>query len=213
MVFRRDSKGDAFQRQISALRQQLGAEEGADDFGDDQGDESTYIESTTYERRYEAVDEAGSSETEYQYGSSSAAALIDDPELPIIPAVEAQTTVISHNTAWKGDLKSEGSLHLHGQFDGTITSKEDVYILEEAEVTAQITAARVVIAGRYQGSVNCGQRLEVLPTGKATGDFQSPVLVVHEGAVLGGKVKMTKAKEGTVQATSLVRGQTTNAAE
>ena len=189
MVFKRDNKGDAFQRQISALRQQLGAPE-EDEFDEGGQVEPDYQEEPVYARTYEPQPEK-SIANPTPYEDIGLAVALNDPELPAHPAVEAQTTVISHNTSWKGELNAEGSIHLHGVYDGVITAKEDVYILEEAQVTAQINAARVVIAGRYDGVITCKQRLEVLPTGRAQGEFRSPVLVVHEGAMLGGKVSMT----------------------
>ena len=206
MVFKRDNKGDAFQRQISALRQQLGTPE-EDEFAESEGVEPVYGEEQSYSRSYEPTPQEWYDET-YTYDEPASPAVVTDPELPLIPAVEAQTTVISHNTSWKGELNAEGSIHLHGVYDGVITAKEDVYILEEAAVTAQINAARVVIAGRYDGVVTCKQRLEVLPTGRVQGEFRSPVLVVHEGAMLGGKVSMTPESSGNAAPTDLVRRKT-----
>ncbi len=206
MVFKRDNKGDAFQRQISALRQQLGSPE-EDEFAEGEEAEPGFLEEPAYSRSYEPQTQEDYGDA-YSYEDTASPAVVTDPELPVIPAVEAQTTVISHNTSWKGELNAEGSIHLHGAYDGVITAKEDVFILEEAQVTAQINAARVVIAGRYDGVVTCKQRLEILPTGRVQGEFRSPVLVVHEGAMVGGKVSMTTDGAGAAAPTDLVRRKT-----
>ncbi|MCA9859116.1 MAG: polymer-forming cytoskeletal protein, partial [Thermomicrobiales bacterium] len=39
--------------------------------------------------------------------------------------------------------------------------------------------------------LNCNNRLEVLPTGRVRGEIYAPALVVHNGAVINGKVRMT----------------------
>ena len=57
---------------------------------------------------------------------------------------------------------------------------EDIFVAEEANVDATLLAANVVIAGVVKGSIRCGSRFEILPTGRVSGEIQSPTLVVHE---------------------------------
>jgi cytoskeletal protein CcmA (bactofilin family) len=207
MVFRRDNKsGDAFQRQMSALRQQLG-----DSPSDASGDESDAVASGVYA----AYDESSESDPQMPSGLSDAVARADDyrsygegvgapyegqtvtgsvtptaPELPRLPDVDAETTVIAANTTWKGEISSEGTVHVHGRFEGSITAKDEIVVAERAEVDARLNATTVVVAGNMKGTIRCENRFEVLPTGRVTGDVQSPTLVVHEGAVVAGQVRM-----------------------
>ena len=188
MVFRRDSKVDAFQRQISALRHQLGGE----------GDEAPAPERSRLSTRDDAYRHALAeldafvSETG---GATREMARQPEPDyptqlLPAVPALDEQTSVIAHTTTWSGNLESTGSLHLHGRVEGSITARDDVFIAEEAEVDAVVHATNVTIAGNMRGTVNCTARLEILPRGRVAGDINAPVLVVHEGAVLAGDVAM-----------------------
>lgn len=200
MVFRRDKGGDAFQRQISALRQQLG---GAAESGEYEADEG--VELDRQQEAYMVPEPAGGADQDpgysaYGYGGyapeddqgyGSALDLVEEPSLPAIPMVDAQTTVVSHDTTWKGEISSEGSIHIHGQFDGTVQAKEDVYILEEATVQATIQATNVVIGGAFNGSLTCNNRLEVLPSGRVEGEVLAPTLVVHDGAAINGSIRMT----------------------
>lgn len=202
MVFRRESKVDAFQRQISALRQQLGSE-GEMTSADEEGDAypagdlraGEPAHETYMEPAYRSRDIGGFS------FSSSASPLPTEqyedeamtPALPT-PVVDAQTSVVAHDTTWKGDLRSSGSLHVHGVVDGTLTAQEDIYIAEEAEVTATITAANVIVAGFVRGVIRCGSRFEVLPRGRVSAEVQAPTLVVHEGAIVSGQVRMGPAE-------------------
>ncbi len=214
MVFRRDNKGgDAFQRQISALRQQLG---GGDPRGDEFAGEEREIDDSQpyaqdaysdpgYEREPAAYGR-GSYGTEYAFAGDAPAVEAEgyEPRLPAIPAADAQMTVVSHDTAWKGEVSSEGSMHIHGRFEGVIRAQEDVFILDEATVEAEVNARNVVIAGRYDGEVSCGVRFEVLPTGRVQGNVRAPVLVVHDGAEINGSIQMSDLEADRPAPTSLV---------
>lgn len=213
MVFRRDNKGgDAFQRQISALRQQLGgAEPPEDEYQDDDrpvGEQQGYAPTAYSDQTYEEDSGAygrGSYAGEYEFVDESPAAVDTyQPQVPAIPVAEAQMTVVSHNTTWKGEIDSEESMHIHGKFDGVIRAQQDVFILEEATVAAEVTAQNVVIAGRYDGEVSCRARFEVLPTGRVQGSVRAPVLVVHEGAEINGSIQMTDSGNDRQEPTSLV---------
>ncbi len=198
MVFRKESKVDAFQRQISALRQQLGTEDEADSGQTeppryaDQGHEPEPEPDDYAESPYRSRDTGGysfsspvTSFQQEQYGDETSSL----PALPT-PTVDAQTSVVAHDTTWHGDLQSSGSLHVHGIVDGSLTAQEDVYIAEEADVTATITAANVIVAGLVRGTIRCSARFEVLPRGRVAADVQAPTLVVHEGASVNGQVRM-----------------------
>jgi cytoskeletal protein CcmA (bactofilin family) len=113
--------------------------------------------------------------------------------LPDIPAIDAQTSVIAHATSWNGTFDSSGSLHIHGKVEGALTARDDVFIAEEAEVDAVITATNVIVAGNVRGTIRCADRFEVLPRGRIIGDINAPVMVVHEGALIAGEVSMSSS--------------------
>lgn len=218
MVFRRENKADAFQRQISALRQQLGpegeeAEEAARSPREDAGQEAESGVSFRGDRRRES-DSYASDRSPFEpsgYGTSTGA---DDfpaapepgegslelaPPVPAIPTVDAQASVIAHDAVWSGDLRSDGSIHVHGRVEGSITSRQDVFVAEEATVDATIAAVNIIVAGQVKGSIRCQGRFEALPQGRIAADVQAPALVVHEGASITGGFRMGSepAAEGT----------------
>ena len=194
MVFRKESKVDAFQRQISALRQQLGT----DEIPDEDRDEDSYYDEPEPELErpaYAATDYRTASRDEYSFASAGSSFQLDayEPDMsgpPNVPEVDAQTSVVAHDTTWNGDLSSSGSLHVHGVVEGSLTAKDDVYIAEEAEVSATISATNVIVAGQVRGTIRCGARFEVLPQGRVFADVHAPSLIVHEGAAVNGQVRM-----------------------
>jgi cytoskeletal protein CcmA (bactofilin family) len=214
MVFRKDSKIDAFQRQISALRQQLGPVPGEHE------DEALYddrdVDQTEEPAPVRPVNNGGSASTlpvpvdtraaqaqpydtdRYTPYSTSARQLDVEADPPAYhsPVADSQTSVIAHDTTWKGDLQTDGTIHVHGRVEGSIRAKQDVFIAEEADVDATITATNVVVAGYVKGSIRCGGRFEALPQARIAGEVQAPTLVVHDGANVTGQFRMGPG-EGT----------------
>jgi cytoskeletal protein CcmA (bactofilin family) len=211
MVFRRDNKSDSFQRQMSAIRQQIGPEDEPEERPAQR--EARYPSDRAANQQIPSYSEP----TTGAYGFSDFASSVAPkanaaqqvvpvaPELPAIPVVDAQTTVIAHDTVWKGEISSEGTVHVHGRFEGAIKAKNDVYIAEEADVDAGITALNVIIAGLAKGTIRCDNRFEVLPSGRVSGDIVAPTLVVHEGATVSGQLRMSPADASDSKPTAVVQ--------
>lgn len=207
MVFRKDRGGDSFQRQISALRQQLGGAEF------EETDESVMLESAgsveeayVSQRQYEATPAYERERYVYEPPASEAAmpAATNEPSLPSIPVVDGQATVIGSHATWKGEIVAEGSMHILGKFEGDIKVRDELFILPDASVDATIAAGTVVVAGRYNGALNCNERLEVLPSGRVHGEVFAPSLVVHNGAIINSKIRMTQVQNTDQPATAAV---------
>lgn len=197
MVFRKDSKVDAFQRQLSALRTQLGGPE-----EDDRRHEPHLPVVLRDEFDYPPRD---SREREAPARGGAFLALRDVPErrepdhldssLPAVPAIDELTSVLSHTTTWTGNLDSTGSLHIHGRVEGALSARDTIFIAEEAVVDAEVRAANVTIAGSVRGAIHCTDRFEVLPRGKVAAGIRAPVVVIHEGALVTGDIAMTGSSE------------------
>ncbi len=199
MVFRRDNKVDAFQRQMSALRHQIGGEAGdeRDDMGQDVPDiaDERYQEDPLAQQDFDRPDAGGYSFGSYPAGTSAPDFEEEEQDLsvPSMPGVDAQISVIAQGTVYKGDIESDGSIQVYGRAEGTLTAKEDVWLAEGSDVEATITARRVIVAGRVSGTVNAHSRFEALPQGVIEADVQAPSFVVHEGAAINGKLSMSSS--------------------
>lgn len=224
MVFRRDNKVDSFQRQMSALRNQLGnTGEELDPTQDDMPElDDEYAGDTSY--RNEAS--AGSQDSgAYSFGTYPPQAgqptprttQEGNPDVPEMPAADGSASVVASDTSWKGDITSESSIHVFGKIEGALTAREDIWVAEGADVNATLTAQRVIIAGNVSGSVNASGRFEALPSGRITADVSAPISVVHEGATINGKFRANGAEaqgEGRSDragAASVIQRRTRNA--
>lgn len=195
MVFRRDNKVDSFQRQMSALRHQIGG---------DAGEEVDEFEVTEPERQHHNQGET-MSQSPFDRGESSGysfgtfpgqqpdQAEYGDPRG--IPAsemteVDSQVSVVAQGTIFKGEIQSDGNIQIFGRAEGSLTAKEDIWVAEGADVEATLTARRVIVAGRVSGTVKANSRFEALPQGVVEADVSAPSFVVHEGATINGKLSM-----------------------
>jgi cytoskeletal protein CcmA (bactofilin family) len=99
----------------------------------------------------------------------------------------------------KGDLSGNEDLVIEGKVEGKVDLPNNrLTIGAGGQVQAQVHAKTVVVIGRVAGNVSAGERLEIQATGIVEGDVEAPRLVVAEGAVLNGSVKMS-AKGATAQ--------------
>lgn len=194
MIFRKENRGESFQRQISNLRHQMQPDEDSGDTFDYDQETSQYPQDQTpYNDQYT------SDETAADAGATATVAARQTSW----PARDVSASVIAANAHWDGTLRSDGSLHVLGRADGELHAADDLYVAEGAEVDAQLFANNVVVAGTVRGKVEARSRLEVLSQGHVAGDVKAPKLVVHEGARLSGQLKMeTSVESGSTEPAS-----------
>lgn len=119
------------------------------------------------------------------------------PPPPVFGAQESaarssEASVIASDAAWTGTLRSNGSIQVHGRVDGEIIASGDVHISHGAEVTSQIQAINVIVAGSFKGGIACTGRFEALESGRVEGRILAPTLIVHEGATITGTFRMRR---------------------
>jgi cytoskeletal protein CcmA (bactofilin family) len=112
-----------------------------------------------------------------------------EPEVPAGP----MTSTVAADTTWRGTLRSGASIRIDGDYEGQIETEQELVVTADAKVEATVHAASITVAGQLNGQINCQGRLEILPTGRVSGQIDAGKFVVHEGAYLGGQVRMTSA--------------------
>ncbi len=144
----------------------------------------------------EPAPETEAPSTPFQVPERSDALNVQPPSLrQAAAAPESCTNVIASGSRWKGNLNVDESVRIEGHASGEIQAKGTVHISESAVVDAKISAAFVVISGRFDGEVRCRERLELMPKSRVKGELVTKVLSVHEGAVIDGRVQMTSTEE------------------
>jgi cytoskeletal protein CcmA (bactofilin family) len=99
-------------------------------------------------------------------------------------------TVLAREDSLSGRLQIRGSGAVQGTFSGRIECDGDLMIGPEAHVEADIRGARVTIAGFVRGNVVASSRLKLTSTARLEGDARVGALVVQEGGVHHGVIRV-----------------------
>jgi cytoskeletal protein CcmA (bactofilin family) len=107
-----------------------------------------------------------------------------------IRSVEPVTTMLAKDDSLSGRLQIRGGGSVMGTFSGRIDCDGELLIGPEAHVEADIKAARVTIAGFVKGNVTAVNRLKIASSGRLEGDARVGALVVLEGGVHHGVIRV-----------------------
>ncbi len=103
---------------------------------------------------------------------------------------EPSVTVLARDDVLSGKLQVKGGGQVLGNFSGRIECDGDLMIGPEAHVEADIRSARVTVAGFVRGNVVAVNRLKIMSTGRLEGDARVGALVVQEGGVHHGVIRV-----------------------
>jgi cytoskeletal protein CcmA (bactofilin family) len=95
------------------------------------------------------------------------------------------TTVIAAGTELVGSLALDDNLHIDGRIKGDVESNAEIIIGKPGHMEGQIKARRVLVSGSFDGSIEA-ERLEIVASGKVTGEVTVGQLVVESGAHFNG---------------------------
>lgn len=97
---------------------------------------------------------------------------------------------LDRGTKFEGKLTFEGTVRIDGKFNGDIFSKDRLVIGEGGDVEGKVEVGQAVISGTFRGELKCRDRVELQAPCRFYGTLIAPTLVVAEGVVLEGNVKM-----------------------
>lgn len=101
-----------------------------------------------------------------------------------------QLNMISEKTSLQGNLNSDLDIRIAGEVKGDIFSKGKIIIANSAKITGNMTAAEVDLAGSFKGNIKASSRMILRSNGRVEGDIQTKVIVIEEGGVFNGALKM-----------------------
>lgn len=101
----------------------------------------------------------------------------------------AKHTLISTEIEVKGVFTGRGNLQVDGMLEGNINIEGAVTVSDGAQITGDITANTVTVAGQVKGNIT-SKKLEITTTGKVWGDLQVERLLQHEGGFHSGRSDM-----------------------
>jgi cytoskeletal protein CcmA (bactofilin family) len=107
--------------------------------------------------------------------------------------IEDAETVVGDGATIEGTVRSDRSIRVFGTIQGEVESKQRVVVEESAKVSARISAEQVTVLGQVDGSIECSGRLEIASSARVAGDVAAATLVIQEGAVVEGNLRMSSA--------------------
>lgn len=121
---------------------------------------------------------------------ASPVAEVPQPPVAAAPAAVENVSMIAAGDVFEGKLTTTNGVRVQGTVRGTVESKSNIQVDENALVEADLTAENVTIAGTYKGNLNCNGRLEITASGRASGDLDTGRILLHEGGFFEGTLHM-----------------------
>ena len=105
----------------------------------------------------------------------------------------------------EGRIETGGTFRIDSAMKGTIVSEDTLIIGENARVEGEILGNRVVIAGRFDGTIRAKGKVEIQPSSVVTGGIHSPCVVIEAGAIFDGHCHMPAPAEPAKPVTIPIR--------
>ncbi len=100
---------------------------------------------------------------------------------------------IDQGSEFEGKLSFKDTVRIDGRFRGEISSDNTLIVGESGEIEAAIHSNSVVVSGSVTGDIHAGVKVVLHKTARVMGDVETQCLVIEEGAILNGQVKMKGA--------------------
>jgi cytoskeletal protein CcmA (bactofilin family) len=107
-------------------------------------------------------------------------------------STEAYSLVDRHSNV-EGIFTTDRDLRIEGVLRGTVKCQGLLYIAEGADIDATVEASSIAVAGQLRGTVTCRGKLQLMPSGRVFATVMTESLVINEGAVLEGELRMETA--------------------
>lgn len=102
-------------------------------------------------------------------------------------------SVIGTGMRITGDIETTGVIKIDGTVEGSIRSAKQVLLGCTGAIHGDVHTDEAVLGGTVVGAVVAAQRVEVQSTCSIQGDVQTKSIIVLEGGVINGAVRMEAA--------------------
>ncbi|MCR4421659.1 MAG: polymer-forming cytoskeletal protein [Exilispira sp.] len=114
--------------------------------------------------------------------------------MPVFDSGTIVSNIISESTKLKGDFELDNVLRIDGEFSGSIKSSSKVLIGEKGKAFCNIEADVIEIGGIWEGNAKAKSLIKIYSTGTVKGTIEAPRIIIEEGVLLNGTVKVLKSK-------------------
>ncbi len=107
---------------------------------------------------------------------------------------ETTLSIVAAEVRVEGTLSTTGVIRIEGIVIGGVQAERLVVVAKGGIVEGDIHTPEAVLSGKVIGSVLGHERVELQPSAVLEGNITTPRLVVHEGAVVRGRIRMGTQK-------------------
>lgn len=104
----------------------------------------------------------------------------------------AAETVVGASVLVRGDFEGKGNIIIDGSLEGSLSIEGALFAGEKSNIVANIKAKEAKILGKLKGEIHLDGLLELGPQANIEGDIQVADLSISQGAIINGRVTMTK---------------------
>lgn len=106
------------------------------------------------------------------------------------PSGKTIETIIGPSVKVEGDFKGEGDLVIEGTLVGTLQTKNNLKIGQNALVEASIRANNAFISGKVKGNISVKGKIEITGTAIILGNIKAQIISIESGALIKGDLDM-----------------------
>jgi cytoskeletal protein CcmA (bactofilin family) len=124
--------------------------------------------------------------------SARSSALSTPPDAAFTPAASTSgVTVIGRDMTIKGSIRSNESLHIDGEVDGSLELPDHrLTVGLHGKVVADARVREVEVLGRLDGDIDAAKKITIRKGGRLTGDLRTPAIVIEDGAYFKGRIEI-----------------------
>jgi cytoskeletal protein CcmA (bactofilin family) len=99
-------------------------------------------------------------------------------------------SIVAPDLVITGELAADGVIKVEGRVQGTVRAGHQVLVSPGAVVEGDIETREAIIGGIVRGNIRATDRVELQTSCEVHGDIRTARLLIHEGGVVNGEVRM-----------------------
>ncbi len=106
------------------------------------------------------------------------------------PGAESSMSVIGSGMRITGDIESNGVIKVEGTIEGAVRGARQLLLGKGGTIHGDVYAIDAILGGTVVGTVVASERVEIQGTSSVEGDIHTKSMVVFEGGMINGTVRM-----------------------
>ncbi len=120
----------------------------------------------------------------------------------ILPSTSHSLNTIVNGTVIEGTIKSESDIRVDGVIKGSLNCNAKVIIGPTGFIEGEVRCQNAVIEGKFEGTLQVTELLNVRETAQVLGDVRTNKLIVQSGAVFSVACQMGASKGSNMDSKS-----------